>query len=187
MNTPRIIMIHGNGGGTAEGFWFPQVKTGLETNGFEVIAQTMPDNVLARANRWLPFIENVLKADENSFLIGWSSGAVAAMRYAETHKIFGSALIGACYTDLGERSEKISGYYDEPWNWNAIRDNQEVIIQFASSDDPYIPIEEARHIHTSLQTDYYEDTDKGHYMNSTFPELVSVLTSKLSQQGAVYE
>jgi hypothetical protein len=38
------------------------------------------------------------------FSIGYSSGAVAAMRYVENHTIYGSILIGACYTDFGREA-----------------------------------------------------------------------------------
>lgn len=57
----------------------------------------MPDSVIARSNYWLPFLEEHVKAGENDVLIDWSSGAVAAMRYAETHTIKGSILISPCY------------------------------------------------------------------------------------------
>jgi len=68
------------------------------------------------------------------------------MRFAETNKILGSILVGACYTDLGDEGEKASGYYSRPWEWDAIKGNQRWIVQFASIDDPYIPIKEARYI-----------------------------------------
>ena len=54
-------------------------------------------------------------------IIGWSSGAVAAMRYAEENKIKGSISISPSYTDLGDDMEKQSGYYDKAWNWEEIK------------------------------------------------------------------
>lgn len=47
-------------------------------------------------------------------LIGHSSGAVAILRYLETHRIEGAVIIGVCHTDLGDEKKKISGYYDDP-------------------------------------------------------------------------
>ncbi len=179
MSNPNIILVHGNGGSTVEDIWFPEVKTELEALGLEVVAQTMPDNMLARSIKWLPFLENVLGANENSIIIGHSSGAVAAMRYAETHRIFGSVLVGASHTDLGDRGEKMSGYFDEPWDWDAIKANQNWIVQFASPSDPYIPIEEPRHIHAQLDTDYRELPGRGHFMEVIFPEVEKVIKEKL--------
>ena len=73
----KAILIHGNGGGTAGDIWLPWLERELTRLGLEVINQTFPDNVRARARYWLPFIES-LGADEHTILIGHSSGAVAA-------------------------------------------------------------------------------------------------------------
>lgn len=183
MIRPKIILIHGNGGGTGADDWLPYVKEKLEELGWAVAAPNMPDNVLARESQWLPFLKDSLGADENTILIGHSSGAVAAMRYAENNKLYSSILVGACYTDLGDEDEKASGYYDREWQWEKIKANQSWIVQFASTDDPYIPIEEARHIHAVLATEYYEAADEGHYGEDKgkkeFPEIVEVVTRKV--------
>lgn len=182
MSNPNVVLVHGNGGSTVEDIWFPEVKTELEAIGLEVVAQTMPDNEKAQSHIWLPFLQEVLGANENSIIVGHSSGAVAAMRYAETHRIFGSVLVGATHTDLGIYSEKQSGYFKEPWDWEAIKANQNWVVQFASTDDPYIPIEQPRHIHAQLDTDYREEANRGHFMDYVFPELVTVIQEKLALQ-----
>lgn len=179
MSNPNIVFIHGNGGATIDGIWIPEVWAELEALGLKVRGETMPDNRVGRSIEWLPFIEHDLGANEKSLLVTHSTGAVAAMRYAETHPIFGSVLISAYHTDLGLRSERMSGYFEKPWNWEAIKANQDWIVQFASTDDPYIPIEEPRYIHTKLGTDYHEMTNRGHFMDYVFPELVTVIKNKL--------
>lgn len=172
----KVIFIPGNGGSTTHDNWFPNVQSALEQHGFEVIAAEFPDSQLARKSYWIPFLLNELKVDHNTILIGHSSGAVAAMRLAEKHQLLGTILVGACYTDLGIEMEKVSGYYNRPWNWEAIRNNQQWIALFASQDDPWIPIEEPRHIHAKLNCEYHEYTNQGHfggdYVKSDFPELV---------------
>ncbi|HKC04685.1 MAG TPA: alpha/beta hydrolase [Patescibacteria group bacterium] len=179
----KIILIHGNGGSSANDNWFPYVKKELEKLNLKVVSKTFPDNKLARQEYWLPFLKDELKTDKNTILVGHSSGAVAAMRFAEKNKIYGSILIGASYTDLGEESEKVSGYFDKPWDWESIKNNQNWIIQFASTDDPYIPIAEARHIHEKLNTDYHEYNNRGHFSWDTglkeFSELIEVIKKKI--------
>lgn len=180
----RIIFIPGNQGSTTKDHWFPYLQREFGKLGFEVIAATFPDPIVASEKAWLPFLEE-LGADENTILIGHSSGAVAAMRFAETKKILGSVLVGACYTDLNDELEKQSGYYNGPWNWDAIKENQKWIVQFASADDPYIPIQEARHIHEQLKTEYYEYKDQGHFgdperSKDSFPEIVEVIKTNLN-------
>ncbi|MBI2601228.1 alpha/beta hydrolase [Candidatus Daviesbacteria bacterium] len=180
----KVIFVHGNGGGDVNDpkGWFPYLKRKLEKLNLQVISQNFPDPIKARAKYWLPFLKK-LEADENTILIGHSSGAVAALRYAEKHQILGSILVSACYTDLGLKSEKISGYYDKVWNWKKIKHNQKWIVQFHSADDPFIPIEEARYIHEKLTTQYYEFKDQGHFgyprVKREFPEIIDVLKTKL--------
>ncbi|HCR36109.1 TPA: alpha/beta hydrolase [Candidatus Woesebacteria bacterium] len=182
-NHLKVILLHGNGGSTVEDNWFPYAKLEFEKLGLEVISKTFPDNKLARLEYWLPFLKDELKADENTILIGHSSGAVAALRFAENNKIYGSVIISASYTDLGEKSERVSGYFDKPWNWEKIKNNQNWIIQFASTDDPYIPIIGPRYIHEKLDTEYHEFTNKGHFGWDTgmkeFPELIKILSNKI--------
>jgi uncharacterized protein len=174
----KAIIIPGNGDDDPKDKWFPWLKNELEKISILTENVKFPDPILARAEFWLPFIEE-LGADEKTILIGHSSGAVAAMRFAETHKILGSILVGACYTDLGDDNEKKSDYYNRPWNWNAIKENQRWIIQFASTDDPYIPIGEARFIHKQLKTDYREYTNEGHFGSDKnkkeFPEIIEAI------------
>ncbi|KPJ57199.1 esterase [Parcubacteria bacterium DG_74_2] len=181
-NNVKIIIVRGNGNSTPDEIWFPYVKKELEKIGLMVINEEFPDPELAREEYWLPFIKK-LGADENTILIGHSSGAIAAMRFAEGNKILGSVLVATYYTDLGDENEKKSGYFTHPWNWESIRKNQKWIIQFASVDDPYIPIEEARFIHQKLQTDYHEYKDEGHFGadddKTIFPEIIAVIKSKL--------
>lgn len=179
----KVILIHGNGGSWPKENWLPMVAKRLKKlPGVRVIFRQFPDSVLARAKYWLPFIKK-LGADENTILVGHSSGAVATMRYAEKNKILGSILVATCHTDLGQADEKISGYYKKAWNWRAIKENQKWIVQFASVDDRFIPIKEARFVHKKLKTEYYEFKHQGHFSSwdnkTDFPQIVAIIKKKL--------
>ena len=176
----KAILIHGNGGCTAGDIWLPWLERELTALGVDVINQTFPDNIKARATVWLPHIES-LGADENTILIGHSSGAVAAMRYAETHEILGSILVGVCHTDLGDAFEAASGYYERPWQWQQIRRHQQWIAIYNSTDDPHIPIAEPRFVAAQLRCSYFEFTDRGHFVDRRqFPEVVDFVRRKLT-------
>src|SRR5205085_912422 len=127
-----------------------------------------------RKEYWLPFIEQKMES-EDCILIGHSSGAVAILRYLETHKVGGAVIVAACYTDLGDEKEKASGYYSEAWHWDKIRKNAGWIVQFASTSDPFIPIAEPRFIHEKIHSEYHE-MDCGHFgppaEMKEFPELI---------------
>lgn len=177
--------MHGNGSSTPQDNWWPYVKSELEKRGCTVLAPQFPDAPLCREKYWMPFLKE-LGADEHTILIGHSTGAVAAMRFAENNKILGSVLIAGCETDLGVESERLSGYFDNPWKWNAIKENQRFIVQFASIDDPWIPITEARSIHKNLDTEYHEFPEQGHFGGDRekleFPELIQAVMRKISKE-----
>lgn len=176
----KILFIPGNhGGDPTVDYWFPYLKREFEARGHTVIASKFPDSFLARESHWLPHIAS-LGADEGTVLVGHSSGAIAAMRYAETHRIKGSVLVSVYHTDLGDAEEKLSDYFSRPWDFEAIRRNQDFIIQFNSTDDGFIPIEEARYVHEQLATDYTEFADRGHFFQDTFPEVVENLNARLA-------
>ena len=109
-------------------------------------------------------------------MVGWSSGAIAAMRYAETHKIKGSVLVGPSSSDLGDELEKQSGYFDTPWQWQKIKENQQKIALVYSDDDPFIPQEQFEIVEKELSPEVLKFSGRGHFIKeSTFPELLDYL------------
>jgi len=171
-----VVFIPGNGGGDTRSGFFPFIQQKIEERGIRVISPGVyPDAMIGRESVWIPYLES-LGTNENTILIGHSTGAIAAMRYAENHRIFGSVLISTYHSDLGLQTEKDAEYFDTPWNWDAMKENQKFIIQFFSTDDPHIPIAESRFVHEQLGSDYYELDGQGHFYSQTeFPELVEAL------------
>lgn len=181
----RAMIIPGNDNTLITSNWYPYVKEELEKLGIEVIAQNMPDPKFARKDIWLPFIKEKTSG-ENSILIGHSSGAVAILKFLEENRCRLAIIVGAYYTDLGDDLEKKSGYFDEPWKWEQIKNNAEKIVLFASQDDPYIPISEPRFIREKVNAEYHEYKDEGHFgadaNKKEFPEIVLV-AKKLLNSG----
>jgi predicted alpha/beta hydrolase family esterase len=181
LSKPRIIFLHGNGSTSWAFAWTPWFKEELTKKGYASAFETFPDPKIARAKFWLPFLEEELGAGENDVLVGWSSGAVAAMRYAETHKVRGSVLISPSYTDLEDDLEKQSGYFDHPWNWPDIRQNQKDICLIYGDDDPYIPQAEFDFIAAQLQARVIEVPGGKHFIDfNEFPELMEYVIKTYS-------
>lgn len=175
----KVVIIPGNGNSNVEtDNWYSWVRGRLVGLGYHVVMRNMPDPEIAHANIWLPYIERELGADENTIIIGHSSGGVAALRYLESHKLLGAIVVGVNYTDLGDAGERESGYYDEPWHWDKIKGNAKWIVQFCSPEDPYININEPYYIHDKLGTELHDIRGAGHFMTSVFPELLAVLHAK---------
>jgi predicted alpha/beta hydrolase family esterase len=150
----RVVIVPGNGGGNVERCnFYGWAKTTLNStcSGLTAVLQNMPDPVVARESIWLPFMEADLACGPSTIIVGHSSGAAAAMRYAESHDVAGIVLVGAYVSDLGNSNECKSGYFSRPWQWAAIKENTGGrIAQFASRDDPFLPYEEQMQVAEGL-------------------------------------
>lgn len=173
----RAVIVPGNGAGNVEHCnWYGWAKKRInEIPDVSCTLKNMPDPVTARESIWLPFMEKELRCDEETVIIGHSSGAAAAMRYAETRRVFAIILVGAYTSDLGDENERESGYFSRPWEWERIKSNVKYIIQFGSTDDPFLPWEEQQDVADGLNTDFHKYTDHGHFQNTAFPELIDAV------------
>ncbi|KPP71218.1 putative hydrolase rbbp9 [Scleropages formosus] len=181
MKCSKVVIVPGNGAGDVEHCnWYGWTKKQIDLiAGVTCLLRNMPDPVTARESIWLPFMEQGLHCDDSTVVIGHSSGAAAAMRYAETHKLCAIVLVGAYTSDLGDSNERESGYFSRPWEWEKIRSNCQHIVQFGSTDDPFLPWSEQQLVADSLQAHLHKFTDRGHFQNSQFPELVSAVQELL--------
>ena len=175
----NALILPGNGGTEITDNWYQHVKKGLGQLNIKVTAENMPDPDLARKEYWLPFIKK--HSTKDSILIGHSSGAIAIPKHLETNKCKLAILIGVYHTDLNNEYEKLSGYFDKPWNWDNIKQNAEKVVIFASKDDPFIAINEPRFVMEQLDAEYHEYNDQGHFMKTKtdFPELVDCVKRML--------
>lgn len=173
MTVRRFVYVHGNGSTHWSFAWAPWLKGQLELLGYDTFFETMPDSILARRKYWLPFLRDHVGVGPTDVLIGWSSGAVAAMRYAESCHIAGSILVAPYVTDLGLESERTSGYFDEPWDWEAIKTRQDHIAVLSGDDDPYIPQTEFAEVADRLKATHLTVPAAGHFVDRLqLPELL---------------
>lgn len=147
----RVVIVPGNGEGCASANFYPTLAASLRELGVDVALAEMPDADVARASVWLPFIRDVLGADSECVLVGHSSGALAALRLAEKHAFHAVVAVSVTDNDLGSENERASGYYDDPWDWFAMRSNVRHLVMFSSDDDPFIPIATQRKVAGELE------------------------------------
>ena len=87
-NTPtmvRVVIVPGNGAGDVTScMWYPWIRDRVRELGVEAVLRNMPDSVRARELIWLPFMQDELACGEDTIIVGHSSGAEAAMRYARS-------------------------------------------------------------------------------------------------------
>uniref|UniRef100_A0A2K6K1K2 RB binding protein 9, serine hydrolase n=1 Tax=Rhinopithecus bieti TaxID=61621 RepID=A0A2K6K1K2_RHIBE len=99
--------------------------------------------------------------------------------YAETHRVYAIVLVSAYTSDLGDENERASGYFTRPWQWEKIKANCPYIVQFGSTDDPFLPWKEQEEVADRLETKLHKFTDRGHFQNTEFHELITVVKSLL--------
>ena len=173
----RFIFMHGKGTSHWAFAFTPWLKKSLDEKGYETTFETLPDSVNARKKYWFGYLDHYIKLSPDDVLIGWSSGAVCGMRYAEQHKFKALILIGPHYTDLDDQLEKDSGYFDGEWDWESIKNNVEKIYVFHSENDPYIPTQDFHHIIKNLNAQDMNIAGAGHFENSTeIPGLIDILS-----------
>eukprot|EP00878_Enallax_costatus_P015163 GHUV01015875.1.p1 GENE.GHUV01015875.1~~GHUV01015875.1.p1 ORF type:complete len:188 (+),score=31.76 GHUV01015875.1:474-1037(+) len=181
MQSIRVVIVPGNGSGSVHNSnfygWLHQKLN--QPPAVVSVLRNMPDPVRASESVWIPFMRNELRAAEDSIIVGHSSGAAAAMRFCEQYKVAGIVLVSAYTTDQGDELEASSGYFNRPWQWNRIKDNAGFIVQFASTDDPFLPWSEQQAVADKLQAELHKFDDRGHFMNSAQPEMLQVLEQKI--------
>jgi len=173
---PRFVYIHGDGVLHWSWRWVTRLKQDLEAAGFTTFFETFPDSIEARSKYWLPFLKDHIGVGENDILVGWSCGAVAAMRFAQEHRVKGLALIAPYFTDLGLEAVRNSGFVDPGWDWHSIRERVNSIAMFFSDEDPYVSQAEFAELASNLRAKTFAIHGAGHFSDmETFPQLTDYL------------
>lgn len=184
MKPVRVVILPGNGAGNVfHANWYGWLQQRLhKPPAITCVLRNMPDPVGARESIWLPFMRDELGCGEDTVIVGHSSGAAAAMRFAESQRVAGLVLVSAYTSDQGDALERRSGYFSRPWEWAKVRANVSgFILQFGSEDDPFLPWAEQQEVADRLQAELHRFEDRGHFMNSQLPELAEALEPRLRQ------
>ncbi|KAK3276981.1 hypothetical protein CYMTET_14978 [Cymbomonas tetramitiformis] len=122
---------------------------------------------------------NSLGCNGQSIIIGHSSGAAAAMRLVEKHKVAGLVLVAAYDSDLGDELERNSGYFSRDWDWGKIQDNAKFIVQFGGALDNLVPIQVQRRVAKKLGSQFHEIGDGDHFFTPPFPQLIDSISENM--------
>lgn len=179
---PRIVYLHGDGVMHWAHPWVARLHARLIAAGFSTFFETFPDSIDARAEYWLPFLRDHVCAGADDVLLGWSAGAVAAMRYAQEHAVRGLVLVAPYYTDLGLEAVRRSGFVTPAWDWEALRGHAPRRIIFHGDEDPWITQSELRSLATYLAAEVHMIDGAGHFSDLTaFPQLEEYVVATYSE------
>lgn len=150
-----------------------------------------PDPHKCRESIWIPFVRTKIENPSETVIVGHSSGAACAMRLLEQYgkedtaqtPIHTCILIAAAYTDLDDDDERESEYFNRPWDWEAMKKGCNTpIVLFHGTNDPLIPVSEARYIAQQLTPtycDYRERKGKSHFFRP-WNELLDIIDQHLT-------
>lgn len=166
----RALLLHGTGS-NSKGNWFPWLKSMLEKAGYEVWVPDLPSADRPNIARYNSHIlsQDGFIFDENTVVVGHSSGAVAALGLLQA--LPEGTCIGACYLvgsfkdDLGW--EKLKDLFDPALDFEKIRGKCEKFIFLHSDNDPHCPLEHAQYLHKQLGGELIVQPKQSHFSIST--------------------
>jgi hypothetical protein len=189
---PTVVVCPGNGcANIRRSNWYGDLFEQLNDRGIPCVCENFPDPKRARRDQWIPHIRKLVQEHataDNVILVGHSSGAQAALRYAELYPVSATVLVAATYSDLGDSGERASGYYPQsnngkgtnPYLFEAMKANCPIWHQFHSDNDPFIPLHEAERVRDGLglseDDTYHMLAGRSHFFKP-FPELLAVIES----------
>lgn len=197
----RVIILHGWSNGDisdmpeflpdSEQNWMGWAKKELEKRGYEVINPFIRDGYKSEYEDWKREIEK-LDIDENTILVGWSSGGAFWVRWLSETKRKIKKLILVAPANINEQTsqtqKEINGENrTEPWgrfhNFQtdpSIKDRVKDGITIFISDDADWLIKSAHIYAKKFDANLIEIKNQGHFENHRrlspeFPELLNVI------------
>jgi len=150
-------------------------------NGFEVLSPKMPNGTNARYEEWKMWFERCAEMiDDQVILIGQSLGGIFLAKYlAENYfprKIKATLIVAAPYDDVST-VESLKDFA-LPSSLAKCVDQGGAIHLMYSQDDPVVPFSELAKYRTALPMAVgHVFSDKGHFDQPHFPELVALMQS----------
>ena len=186
----RVFIVHGWDGYPEEG-WFPWLKKGLETKGFEVFVPQLPKPEEPRINNWVTKLEEVVgKPDQNTFFVGHSMGCQTIARYLdklpEGVEVGGAVFVAGFFKRLTNLEDDkvvhsvVNEWLKTPLNFDKIKTHLNKSIAIFSDNDPYVPLDNQDDFSNILKSKIIIENSKGHFSGSDgTKELSSAMESVL--------
>ncbi len=167
----NAVILHGTDG-SPEINWFPWLQSQLESRGFNAWVPQLPNSDYPNALKYIEFlVHNGWDYNEETVLIGHSSGAVAALQLLQALPIDTKikAVIGvAAFKDnLQWRDEhkrlKLGGLFTPELDFPLLRKKADQFMFIHSADDPYSPPEHASYLAVKLQAELIMMSSERHF------------------------
>ena len=174
----------------SKGNWLPWLKAELEALGHEVWTPDLPDANRPNIGKYNQLLLSQGWDFDDTVIIGHSSGSVAILglleALPESTKINTAILVGAFTKRLSESPswEMLKELFEEPFDFEAMKQKSGKFIFVHSKDDPYCPLEQAEELNNKLSGEIIVFDGMKHFSLGTdprfdkFPELLEIIKTK---------
>lgn len=164
----RVIIVHGFKG-RPDTNWKPWLKTELEDRGFVVDIPEMPNTEHPKVNEWVEKLASTIGSFESDdiFLIGHSLGCISIIKYLETlkegQKVKATLFVAGFTQPFKEYANGHDSFFDDPIDWNKVKQHSGVFIAIHSEDDPNVGFEELSQFEDKLNAQLIVVNGMGHF------------------------
>lgn len=166
----NALILHGTGNDSTRN-WLPWLKKELERRGYTVWVPDLPHADKPNITTYNRFIFPKWKLNEDSILIGHSSGAVAILgileQLPETIQVDKAILVAGFTDDLN--SDSLKEMFVKPFDYSKIKTRAKKFIFFQFDNDPYVPVWHGEKLQNFLGGELVFMKDQAHFSTTTFP------------------
>lgn len=167
----NVLILHGTGN-NSQGNWFPWLKKELERRGYKVWVPDLPDADYPNTKKYLKHIFSNWQFDEDSIVVGHSSGAVAILGFLQNlpeNVVIKKAILVSAFKDNLDW-DALNGLFEEPFNWEKIKAHVKKIVLYHSDNDPYVPLSHAQYLKEELDAELIIKKGQGHFNLEVGPQ-----------------
>lgn len=182
----NAIILHGTLG-SPEGNWFQWLKGELETKGYTVWLPQLPHAERPSLREEANYVQAKcpFPINEDTLVVGHSSGALLAIVLAQENKMLIGAMV--CVSVLHDNSlnwDPNSRLFDVPYDWAAVHQHAPRLLFIHSDDDPYVPLDQAQYVADNCKAELLMIPGQGHFNLEKsedyhqFPQLLDVMEQR---------
>lgn len=170
----NTLILHGTYGHSKEN-WFPWIADELRKERYRVWVPDFPHAESPSIPRWNAFIRKEWTFDQESIIVGHSSGAVAVLGVLQELpakiKVDKAILVAGFTTDLDW--DPLRELFTYRFAWDKIRKKAKQFILFHSDDDPYVPLWHGEKLKKLLDAQLILMKGQKHFSVSTDPKYIT--------------
>jgi len=149
-----IYLIHGWGESPKSEAWFKWLNEESKKRNYKLIIPEMPNTNNPKIDEWLNKLNNIIKPNEDTYLIGHSIGCRTIMRYLEKLPkeikfrwiIFVAGWFNLLESAYEDNQEK---YIAKPWleipiNAEKVKQHTDKVLAIFSDNDPCVPLSDSK-------------------------------------------